>query len=77
MAQIAQAVSLAHGITVADLRGPSRLKPVSEARQEFMALAMGEGRFSSPQVGRWLNRDHSTVLHGVKRHWAREEKALG
>lgn len=36
------------------------------ARQAFI-LAMHKRGFPSPSIGKWLARDHSTVLNGLKR----------
>lgn len=54
------------GISVAEARGPSRLKDVSYKRFHVMAILRSWGR-SLPQIGRLLNRDHTTILHGLRR----------
>lgn len=67
LAQVAQA----HGLTPTAILSPTRLRAVSEARQEAMALMKKEGH-SSTKIGLFLGgRDHTTILHGVKRHWER------
>lgn len=75
MKLIAEEVAEKHGIRVDDLRGQSRKRIFSHPRQEFMWRARrifrsdGSFRYSSPQIGMFLDgRDHSTVLHGAKRH---------
>lgn len=42
----------------------------SRPRQEVMWRLVGLG-YSTLEVGRALNRDHSTVVHGARRHKAR------
>ncbi len=76
MIQLCEEVAEANGISVKDIRGASRLRDVAWPRQEFMALAIDAG-YSSSQVGWFLGgRNHSTCLHGAKRHWEREVKRL-
>lgn len=65
-------VSLKHGITVLDLKSARRTKPICIARHEMFWLARNFTTCSLPQIGRAVGlRDHSTVLHGVRRHQAR------
>ena len=56
-----------HGTTIPRMFGESRAKPDIQARWEVMRRLRDDG-FSSTQIGAWTNRDHSTVLHGLKRH---------
>ena len=70
--QIIHEVAAQHGLTMADLIGPARQKIPSRAR--FAAYAVIRERVmikgvpaSYPQIGKWFgNRDHTSVLHGVK-----------
>ena len=68
MHEIALEVCERYGVTLADLKGPRRLRLLSAARQEFMALAYELPHASLPVIGRFLDRDHTTILHGVRRH---------
>lgn len=69
MAQILARVAEKHGLTVADLKGPRIAPRFSHPRQEAMHAMHAVGRWSLPQIGRFLGgRDHTTVLHGVRRH---------
>lgn len=53
--------------TPLELRGRRRTKYVSRARQ-LLYWALYEATDASlPQIGRYLNRDHTTVLHGIRR----------
>ena len=55
-----------HGVTVAEIKGRSRLGHVVAARQDVF-LALREAGWSFPRIGRAMGRDHSTVMHGVAR----------
>lgn len=53
---------------VADLRRGGRAsRQITRARWDFMRRAHATGRFSSVQIGRFLNMDHTSVLHGLGR----------
>jgi chromosomal replication initiator protein len=70
--KIVARVAAKHGLTLADLKGPDKTKRVTHPRQQAMAELYATGRYSLPALGRYFGgRDHSTVLHGVKAHWAR------
>ena len=62
---IASAVSAKSGTSISSIYGTSRAKPAIAARHLVMYLAHKEG-LSYPVIGRALNRDHTTVMHGVK-----------
>ena len=68
MADIARRVADSHRLSVADIRGPCRERSYAVARQEFCFEARKQLRWSFPQIGRFLNRDHSTVIHAVTAH---------
>jgi chromosomal replication initiation ATPase DnaA len=65
-AQIAYACDIA-GISVACCLGKGRHRDVARRRWHVMAILHERG-WSSAEIGRRLNRDHSTVLHGLARH---------
>lgn len=76
MAAIKATVARRHGVTVAQLEGPSRLKRFVLARQEAMWEMHATRLWSLPQIAwRLGGRDHTTVLHGVRRHQARLDEA--
>lgn len=61
-----------HKISLAGLRGAARTRPIAWPRQEFMWEAYQTGRYSLGQIGLYLgDRDHTTILHGVRAHAAR------
>lgn len=72
--QIGQMVAEAHGLTVEDLKGRSKVKKIAWPRQEAMYLMTeevnpdGSPRWSFFQIGEWFHRDHSTVVHAANAH---------
>lgn len=61
-------VAACHGFTVDDILGPSRKGPIITARQDAMiAVFLGRLDLTFPMIGRVFRRDHSTVVHAVKR----------
>lgn len=71
MRDIAADICAKHQITFDELIGTDRAHRVAHPRQEFMARARALGHFTYPQIGRFLNKDHSSVHHGVRAHAAR------
>ena len=75
--QIVAEVALKHGLKMSDLTGPYRHKSIVKARHEAMWRVRDETNLSYPQIGRVLgNRDHTTVLHGVRKHGRVREAGL-
>lgn len=62
--QISEEVGATHGIPISDLRGPRRYRVLCKARAEVYAKAHALG-YSLPRIGRFFNRHHTTVLHGI------------
>ncbi len=67
MRLIVEETAAAHGVTVAEMMGPRRIRRIAHARQEAMATIYAETKFSYPQVGEFFGRDHTTVIHAVRR----------
>lgn len=59
-------VALYFNLTPEELRGPSRFKSVSLARQIVMYLLCKDYHASLTECGRAMCRDHTTVLHAVR-----------
>ncbi|MGZ3272420.1 MAG: helix-turn-helix domain-containing protein [Caulobacteraceae bacterium] len=73
MATIATKVAEHHGLTLADLKGPSRTQRISRVRHEAFFLCWLDRRFNArstrslPAIGAFFGgRDHTTVLHGLR-----------
>jgi len=60
-----------YNVTTEAILGPSKRLKVCAARQAAMHRLYALGWLSTAQVGRFLNRDHSTVVYGLKAHRAR------
>lgn len=72
MMDIAASVATAHGLSVADVLGRCRTAKVAHARQElYYRLRQSLPRLSLPQIGRLLDRDHTTILYGIAKYEAR------
>jgi chromosomal replication initiator protein len=55
-------------VPLAAVSGPSRAKPIAEARHFAMYLLREIAQLPLKQIGRLLgNRDHSTVIHGCRK----------
>lgn len=75
--RIAAEVAMAHGLSVADLRGPSVVRYIARARQEAFWRLRNETTISQPAIGKWFgDRDHTTVLWGVRKHQERLDAAM-
>lgn len=72
MRAICEDVARKHRTTFLELRSHRRHRAVNLARQEAMWRCRHETTASLPMIGRVLgHRDHTTILHGVRRHQAR------
>lgn len=60
-------VCVKHGVTAAEIIGPSRKPRFAPARIELYGRLHDELGVSFPQIGRIFGRDHTTVLYGVRR----------
>lgn len=71
--QIALAVSAETAIPMSAIYGPRRRQDIVHARWLVMYLAYCEG-MSYQVIGAAMNRDHTSVIHGVKQEQKRREK---
>lgn len=70
MAETVEDVAARHGLRPIDIRGARRAAFIAHARQEAMAMMNAAG-FTTTQIGRFLNRDRTTVSYGRRAHEAR------
>lgn len=56
------------------LLSKARFRPYPELRQKFMVKAFEAG-YSKSAIGRFLNLNHATVMHGIKKIKALVETA--
>ena len=74
--QILAEVSEKHRISVKQIKGPTRLREVIAARFEAYCRLHDELGYSLCMVGEACGgKDHSGVLHGIRRHKAKMEAA--
>lgn len=55
------------GLVFEDVVGPSKHRDLTIARFECWYRIRQETAYSFPQIAKFFGRDHSTVLHGVRR----------
>lgn len=72
--KIALSVAAKHGVTIDDLLSSRRAHPLPLARQEAMWRMRNETTHAMPSIGKCLNRDHTTVIYGIRRHEERMAK---
>jgi hypothetical protein len=66
----------AFGIDEAVLTSRCRGRPVAQARQQAIAFASIVCGWSSIRIGHVFGRDHSTVIHSIRKYRALVEEAL-
>lgn len=65
MAALIQEVSRASGVTVEDIKSNRRCVRTSKPRMAFYWLCRTYTSKTFPQIGRFISKDHSTVLNGA------------
>lgn len=64
--EIVARVAKLHDLSPEDITGPSRQPRCCEARRKVMQELQAKG-WSTTQIGHLLNRDHSSIVHGLRR----------
>ena len=64
--QILERVARLHDVSIEDITGPSRLRHICMARWDAMRQ-MRDRKLTTTRIGELLNRDHTTVMHGLRR----------
>ena len=68
VSEIQRKVAEHYNIRLADMIGPKRLRTIARPRQVAMYLAKQLTPRSLPEIGRRFGgRDHTTIMHGVRR----------
>lgn len=65
---LARLAALRNGVSVEELLGPGRTVELVAARAEGMYLVALHTNASMPMIGRYFDRDHTTVLHALRKH---------
>ena len=74
MIDVMAAISEATGIPASAVIGPRRPGPIVNARHMAYYLMLEFCTHASAvMIGRYMNRDHSTVLYGAKKYAARRD----
>lgn len=66
--------SRASGFTVEDLCSPKRTRAIAHVRQDCMLAIRRSTSLGLSQIGQFFNRDHTTVMHGIR---ASEKRLAG
>lgn len=74
LASIVREVAAKHGFLPLEIRAQRRHGPLVRARQEFCWRASRETEHSTVAIGRFIARDHTTVIASIRRHAERVEK---
>ncbi len=70
--EVIREVAIKHGLTMMEMVGAQRSRPLVRARQEAYYRCRRETLASLPMIGRYFgNRDHSTILKGAQKYAAR------
>lgn len=67
---IASEIASLYGLTIEQVQGAAQYRSIAWPRQHVMA-ALREAGYGERSIGAFLNRDHSTVSHGSRRHLER------
>lgn len=73
--QIIRQVAAINDVTMDQILGDSRRRPIAWARQHAYERLYRETRLSLPGIARIFKKDHTTVLYGILKH--RKRKAEG
>lgn len=72
MSRIIAEVSSETGFTIAELKGRIRDRPLVHARQYAIWRCFTETEFSKSHIGKFFGgRDHTTIIHALRRVEAR------
>ncbi|WP_425087792.1 helix-turn-helix domain-containing protein [Stappia sp.] len=71
--KILHEVALKHQVRRDNLTGPRSFRQYVHARHEAMYRLLVELRWPLTRIGSLLNRDHTTVMHGIGAHCRRND----
>lgn len=60
------AIAELYGYTLEDILGKSKLKELVAVRRKCVVWLRGKG-YSTTEIGRIMNRDHSTIVHSLQK----------
>lgn len=59
-------IAQGYGYTVADILGPKRRRHLVSVRNLCVFMLRDKG-YSTTEIGRIMNRDHSTIVHALNK----------
>ena len=65
--RILQECAKDHGVTVEELLGRVRTQRLVDARRSAIWALHQRGTMSLNQIGKLLNKDHTTILHAIRK----------
>lgn len=63
------AIAELYGYTLEDILGKSKLKALVAVRRKCIVWLRGKG-YSTTEIGRIMNRDHTTIVHALQKSGA-------
>lgn len=60
-----EAIAKEHCFTVEDILGPRKFKHLVTVRRKCIVMLREKG-YSTTEIGRIMNRDHSTICHALQ-----------
>jgi chromosomal replication initiator protein len=60
------AIAELYGYTLEDILGKSKLKALVAVRRKCIVWLRGKG-YSTTEIGRIMNRDHTTIVHALQK----------
>ena len=70
--QIVDDVAEATGVSASAILGESRVRRITRARQIVRIVAHRQG-LSLTEIGQFLRRDHTSVMHGIRQEAERRQ----
>lgn len=64
------AIAELYGYTLEDILGKSKLKALVAVRRKCIIWLRGKG-YSTTEIGRIMNRDHTTIVHSLQKSRAK------
>ena len=61
-----EAIAKAHCFTLEDILGPRKFKPLVAVRRKCIVVLREKGH-TTTEIGRIMNRDHTTVVHALQK----------
>lgn len=63
---IGQTIADLHGVSLLQIKGRQQHDKVLKARKEISQALFAMGK-SYAEIGRWMKKDHSTIIHHCRR----------